>query len=166
MSGKFGASKEARMVANSVMRFARVMLCGGALVWTAGCAFQTDRDMTALDALMREQQLRNNSAETTVWVHNRTGVPIQEFGMKCKSVDRPDKRRSYATNWTRKATIEGEPLEVWSERYPEPLVLETLKVRFGDGGWHEYQLGHRCQPGDKITLVVETEERVLIRAKE
>jgi hypothetical protein len=144
----------------------RVLFGGFVILGIVGCVSQADRDAAALEALTKEQQLRDNSPETTVWIHNRTGEPIREVGMMCKSVERPDKSKSYGTSWTRETTVEGEPKVIWSEKYPEPLVLETLKVRFDKGARSEYQLNHRCQPGDKVVLVIETGGRVTVKAKE
>ncbi len=143
------------------------LLFGGFVVlWMAGCVSQADRDAAASDALMKEQQLRDSSPKTTVWIHNRTGEPICEVGMSCKSVERADKSRSYSTSWTRETTVEREPREIWSEKYPEPLVLETLRVRFDKGASSEYQLNHPCLPGDNVVLVIEGGGRVTVKAKE
>ncbi len=135
------------------------------MVLLAGCVSPADRELAAGAAMMREHQLRDSSPATTVWLENRTGEPIREFGMNCKSVERPDHARSYSTSWTRQSTIGTAPTEIWSEKYPEPLVLETLKARFDKGGWCEYKLNYRCQPGAGVVIVVEAGGRATVRLK-
>jgi hypothetical protein len=132
----------------------------------AGCVSPADRDTARLKALVKERQLRDSSPETAVWIHNRTGEPIREVGMSCASVERADKSRSYSTSWTRQTPIEGEPKQIWSEKYPDPLVLEKLEVRFHNGARSGYVLNHRCQPGDKVQIVLDAGGRVTVKAKE
>lgn len=101
-----------------------------------------------------------------VWLQNRTGETIREFGRCCKSEEPANESRSFGTTWTRKTTIEEKPIEIWREKYPDPIVLETLRLRFDGGGRCEYAVNHRCQPGERVVLVIDTGGRVTVKAKE
>lgn len=155
------------MSARNYLGVSRRSLLGGyILLWLAGCASQADLDQTILDAVKKEAQIRDRSPKTTVWLHNRTGEVIREVSMRCKSVEAAGKSRSLGTSWSREMNIGEEPEEIWSERFPDPLVLVTLKVRFEKGAQCEYQLNHTCQPGDKMVLVIERGGRVSVKMKE
>ncbi len=136
----------------------RLLFGACALLGMIGCVSQTNLGDAALDAVMKESQLRERSPKTTVWLDNRTGERIREVGMRCTS-------RTYGTTWTRQTNIGEESEEIWSERYPTPIALVELKLRFDKGARQEYPLNHTCQPGDKVVLVIEKGGRVSVKAK-
>src|SRR5437870_2631503 len=140
------ASSSARRLSMTTRRVCVLFLAGSVAttLWVAGCASQADRNKAALEMLTKEHQLRESSPKTTVWIDNRTDDPIRRVGMSCKSAPRTDKSRLYASSWTREAardtTVEGGPKEIWSEKFPDPLVLEKLELWFDKGGHTEHQL--------------------------
>src|ERR1051326_2115685 len=93
-----------------------------------------------------------NPPQTIVWIENRTGEAIREVGMTCSS---DGQWRWYGKNFTQKTTIERELKEIWSEKYPDSIVLRVLRVRFDKGAWCEFNLKHRCEPGAKVTLIID-----------
>jgi hypothetical protein len=48
----------------------------------------------------------------------------------------------------------GETVRLWSKKYPDPLVLRTLKLRVEEGGWVDHTLDYRCRLGEEVVLVV------------
>jgi hypothetical protein len=142
-------------------------LVGGVLTaWALGCAPVSRWDVR-MDALMRQQELRDASPETSVWVENQAGEPIRRVGMSISSAPgEAGNKRSYSTNWTREITIDGEPQKVWGEKYPDPFVLEQFKVSYDGTTWAEHPLHYRCLVGEKVALVVGSDGRVSIRPGE
>lgn len=137
-----------------------------AVLWVSGCVSKAEREAALFQSVLKHQELVDSSPETVVWIENRTGELIREVGMSCKSVEPPDKSRSFGSSWTREETVEGKPIRIWSKKYPDPLVLEVLKVRFEKSGWSEYPLNHRCQLGEEVVVVIEDNGRVDVKVKE
>lgn len=132
-----------------------VLICGVLGFVLASCVSQADRERGALQAVFTDIALRNRSPQTRVWLHNREEKAIREIGMTCNSVEPPDKSRSRHSSWTREMAIQAEPVEIWNERYPDPMMMEAFWVRFADGLKAEFQLKHCFQPGDHSTIVIE-----------
>lgn len=135
--------------------------------WLAGATAQTNQKQTTLEMLAarraENQRLRDASPETKVWLENRNGETIREVGISCTSA-MPGKSYSRSSKW--RITVADKPELVWTEKYPDPIVLETLTVEFDKSGRRDFALQHRCPPGAALLVVIEENGAVTVKAKE
>jgi hypothetical protein len=138
-----------------------VLIGLGVLLCTTAARSDGDEDFEWLRHAIELHKEVKASPVSSLWIHNRSGRAIYEVTVRWASERTEGRSRSGHNTWHTK--IEAKPVQAWWDRWPDPLIIQTVELRFAGEFRQTYPLKQRCLPGQKILLEVDAKLQARVR---